>query len=164
MKIADPLLIFLLLTTFLAGSASAQELMIYPSKGQSQEQMEQDKFSCYSWAKQQTGFDPMQVPQATAPPPKQEAPQGGVFRGAARGAVTGAVVGEIVDDDAGKGAAAGAAGGALFGGMRRRDQKRRQQQEQQQWAQEQTAQYSHRRNEYNRAYAACLEGKGYTVK
>jgi hypothetical protein len=164
MKTAVSLLVFLLLTTFLAGFAAAQELIIYPSKGQSQEQMEQDKFSCYSWAKQQTGFDPMEVPKATAPPPKQEAPKGGVVRGAARGAVAGAVVGEIADDDAGKGAAAGAAAGALFGGMRRRDQARRQQQAEQQWAQEQSAQYAQRRNEYNRAHAACLEGKGYTVK
>jgi hypothetical protein len=48
--------------------------------------------------------------------------------------------------------------------MRRRDQAGRQQQAEQQWAQDQAAQYTHRRNEYNRAYAACLEGKGYTVK
>ena len=78
--------------------------------------------------------------------------------------MTGAVIGEIADDDPGKGAGYGAAAGALFGGMRRRRQMASQQQEQQQWAQEQSAQYAHRRNEYNRAYAACLEAKGYTVK
>jgi hypothetical protein len=48
--------------------------------------------------------------------------------------------------------------------MRRRDQQRRQQQEQEQWAQQQAAQYSQARNNYNRALAACLEGRGYTVK
>ncbi|MBW2173377.1 MAG: hypothetical protein JRF64_01785 [Deltaproteobacteria bacterium] len=163
MKTAVSLLVFLLLTTFLAGFAAAQELIIYPSKGQSQEQMEQDKFSCYSWAKQQTGFDPMEVPKATAPPPKQEAKKGGLLRGATRGAAVGVAAGAIAGD-AGKGAAIGAASGGLIGGMRRRDQAGRQQQAEQQWAQEQSAQYTHRRNEYNRAYAACLEGKGYTVK
>jgi len=163
MKTAVSLLVLLLLTTFLAGFAAAQELIIYPSKGQSQEQMEQDKFSCYSWAKQQTGFDPMEVPKATAPPPKQEAKKGGLLRGATRGAAVGVAAGAIAGD-AGKGAAIGAASGGLIGGMRRRDQAGRQQQAEQQWAQDQAAQYTHRRNEYNRAYAACLEGKGYTVK
>jgi hypothetical protein len=48
--------------------------------------------------------------------------------------------------------------------MRRRDQQRQQQQAQQQWAKEQEAQYTQARNSYNRAYSACLEGRGYTVK
>jgi hypothetical protein len=146
------------------GPVQCQDLIVFPAKGQSQQQMEQDKFTCYSWAKQETGFDPMEVPMASTPPPQQEARKGGLFRGAARGAAVGAVVGEIADDDAGKGAAAGAAAGALVGGMRRRDQARRQQQAQQQWAQQQTAQYEQKRSTYNRAYAACMEAKGYTVK
>ena len=142
----------------------AQEPFIYPVKGQSAEQQEKDKHECYSWAKGQTGFDPMQVPTATAPPPEQQAQQGGVGRGAARGAATGAIVGQIADDDPGKGAAIGAASGALVGGMRRRDQQAQQQQAQQQWAQQETANYENQRNNYNRAYSACLEGRGYTVK
>jgi hypothetical protein len=137
--------------------------MIYPAKGQNQDQMERDKFECYSWAKQQTGFDPMQVPTATTPPPQQEAQQGGVLRGGARGAAVGVVAGAIAGD-AGKGAAIGAASGGLIGGMRRSDQRRRQQQAQQQWEQEQVANYGNQRSQYNRAYSACLEGRGYTVK
>ena len=141
----------------------AQDPFIYPDKGQSAEQQEKDKFECYNWAKGQTGFDPMQVPTATAPPPGQEAQQGGVVRGAGRGAVTGVAVGAIAGD-AGKGAAIGAASGAMIGGMRRRDQQRQQQQAEQQWANEQTANYANQRNNYNRAYSACLAGRGYTVK
>ena len=141
----------------------AQDPIIYPNKGQSAEQLEKDKFECYTWAKGQTGFDPMQVPTATTAPPGQEAPQGGVVRGAGRGALTGVVVGAIAGD-AGKGAAIGAASGALFGGMRRRDQQHQQQQAEQQWAQQETANYANQRNNYNRAYGACLEGRGYTVK
>jgi len=141
----------------------AQDPIIYPNKGQNTEQQEKDKYECYAWAKQQTGFDPMQPPTATAPPPAQGEPQGGVVRGAARGALAGVAVGAIAGD-AGKGAAIGASSGALIGGMRRHDQQRQQQQAQQQWEQEQAANYANQRNNYNRAYGACLEGRGYTVK
>ena len=157
---------YIIISTFLvicADFALAQDPIVFPAGGQSEEQMEKDKFECYNWAKKQTGFDPMEVPKATAPPPQQEAPKGGVLRGAARGATVGVVAGAI-GDDAGKGAAIGAASGALIGGMRRRDQRRQQEQAQQQWAQKQTAAYTQKRNAYNRAFGACLEGRGYTVK
>ncbi len=158
----------LVLTGFVLGLLAvppvfAQEPIIYPNKGQSNEQQEKDKFECYTWAKGQTGFDPMQVPTATTPPPQQGAQQGGAVRGAAGGALVGVTAGAIAGD-AGKGAAIGAASGALIGGMRRRDQQRQQQQAEQQWAHEQTANYANQRNNYNRAYGACLEGRGYTVK
>ena len=52
-------LMTLIVVTLLYGTAVAQELMIYPAKNQSNEQTEKDKFACYSWAKGQTGFDPM---------------------------------------------------------------------------------------------------------
>ena len=141
----------------------AQDPIIYPNKGQSAEQQEKDKYECYNWAKSQTGFDPMQVPTATAPPPGQEAPKGGAVKGAASGALAGVAIGAIAGD-AGKGAAIGAASGALFGGMRRHNQQVEQQQAQQQWEQQQAANYANQRNNYNRAYGACLEGRGYTVK
>jgi hypothetical protein len=155
----------LLLATFFTGAAPAQEHMIYPAKGQSPDQMEKDKFECYSWGKQQSGFDPMAPPTATEPPPQQQARKGGAGRGAARGAAVGYVGGKIVSDSGSgsRGAKAGAATGALVGGMRRRDQQRQQQQAQQQWEQQQAAQYTQARDSYNRAYRACLEGRGYTV-
>lgn len=143
--------------------AFGQEMFIYPTKDQSQEQQEKDKFECYQWAKKSTGFDPMEAPRATAPPPAKEEPKGGVAKGAVRGGLIGLAAGAIADD-AGKGAAIGAASGSLIGGMRRRDQKRSEAQAEEQWAQEQAGQYAQKRNEYNRAYAACLEGRGYTVK
>jgi hypothetical protein len=156
-------------------AAWAQGLMIYPSKGQSQQQQSRDRYECHTWAVQQTGFDPTnpQMAQssvsAAAPPPRAEAPQGGILRGGARGAALGAVGGAIAGD-AGKGAAIGAATGALFGGFRRRDQRRRQQaqqqqyqQQQQQAAQQRNQASSQRRNGYNRAMTACLTGRGYTV-
>ena len=145
--------------------ASAQsDMFIYPKGGQSNEQLEKDKYDCYQWAKKQTGFDPMEVPRASAPPPKQEPKKGGALRGVLGGALLGAAVGEIANDDAGKGAAIGAAAGGLFGGARRHKQVKQQEAEEQQWANEQAAQYSSRRNSYNRAFAACLEARDYTVK
>jgi hypothetical protein len=157
------LLSWALFAVFLASSALAQDLIIYPAKGQSQEQMEKDKFECYTWAKQQTGFDPMAQPKETAPPPKQEAKKGGLVRGAGRGALVGVAAGAIAGN-AGKGAAIGAASGGLVGGMRRQDQVASQQKAEDQWAQEQAKNYAKKRSEYDRAYSVCLEGKGYTVK
>jgi hypothetical protein len=155
---------FILLLAFCAGSALAQELVVFPAKGQSQEQMEKDKYDCYTWAKQQTGFDPMKAQTGQAPPPQSQGPSGERVKGAARGAAVGAVVGEIADDDAGKGAAAGAAAGVMAGGMKTRQQRRQQTQQQQQASQQQQATNDEARNTYNRALGACLEGKGYTVK
>jgi hypothetical protein len=156
------LLLFAFIST-LAIPVWGQDLIVYPAKGQSQDQMEKDKFECYTWAKGQTGFDPMQMPQATAPPPQQEAQKGGVVRGGLRGGAVGLAAGAI-GGDAGKGAAIGAVSGGLIGGMRRRDQTRRQQTAQKKWEQEQANAYMQGRNSYNRAYGACLEGRGYTVK
>jgi hypothetical protein len=65
--------------------------MIYPAKGQSQEQTEKDKFERYTWAKQQTGFDPMETPTATAPPP--ENPQSNVGKDGVKTGVKGALLG-----------------------------------------------------------------------
>lgn len=157
------LLLVLMASLLFAGPALGSDVFIYPNKGQSQKQQDLDKSQCYSWAKQQTGFDPMAQPKATAPPPPQEAPEGGVVRGAARGALVGVAVGAIAGD-AGKGAAIGAASGGMLGGMRRRDQARQEEQSQEQWANQQTANYEHQRSNYNRAFSTCMEGRGYTVK
>jgi hypothetical protein len=44
--------------------------------------------------------------------------------------------------------------------MRRRDSSR----QQQDWAQQESSNYQRNRNEFNRAFAVCLEGRGYTVR
>jgi len=155
--------IILFIVVVSSGYAFAEDFMIFPNKGQSNDQLEKDKFACYQWAKQQSGFDPMATPTATAPPPPAEAPQGGVVKGAAKGALVGVAVGAIAGD-AGKGAAIGAAGGGLVGGMRKRNQEATQAQTQQNYENQQVQQYAANRDKYNRAYTACLEGKGYTVK
>ncbi len=137
--------------------AFGQGPVIYPKKGQSQEQLKKDRFECYEWAKQQTGFDPAAPSSGGAPAAPDT--RSNALRGAAGGAAMGAVGGAIAGD-AGKGAAIGAATGALIGGGRRR----RAQRMQQQAAQDQAAIQAGRVNKYNRAFSACMEGRGYTVK
>lgn len=145
------------------GSAWAQEVIVYPAEGQSEEQTEKDKFDCYQWAKGQTGFDPMAPPTATRPPPQEKAAQtGGAGSGALKGAAAGAAIGVLRGDTA-KWAGRGAATGALVGGVRRSSQRKKDDQARQQWEQEQASQYQAARNNYNRAYTACLSGRGYTV-
>jgi len=151
------------LFALLPGALTAQELMIYPAKGQDAQQQEKDKFECYGFAKGQSGFDPMAQPTTTTAAPQKEAPQGGVARGAVGGAVGGALIGAVTGNTK-KGAAVGAVGGGLFGGARRSQQKQRETHNQQQWEQREVQNYSQNRNNYNRAYAACLEGRGYTVR
>jgi len=150
------MLTFLVVLT--ASPAVANDLFIYPTKGQSQKQMEKDKYDCYQWAKGASGFDPMVQPKATEPPPQHQARRGGALRGAAAGAAIGGIA------DGSDGAAEGAAIGALVGGMARRNQMQQEAYKQKQWEQEQAATYQKNRERYNRAYGACLEGKGYTVK
>ncbi len=76
-----------------------------------------------------------------------------------RGALLGTAIGAIAGDT-GRGAAMGAAGGGLLGGMRRQDSSR----QQDDWARRESANYQRNRGEFNRAFGACLEGRGYTVR
>jgi hypothetical protein len=140
-----------------ACAAAAQQPIVYPTKGQSPQQLSQDEAQCYAWAKQSTGIDPAVV--ASSPPPQQTGPAvGGGQRlgGAARGAAGGAAIGAIAGD-AGKGAAAGAVVGTMAGGRRARQQQAAQNQQAQ--AQQQSVMQT-----YYRAYGACMEGRGYTIK
>jgi hypothetical protein len=149
-----PILVALLLAASITSlPALAQKPSVYPAKGQSAAKKDSDDAQCLAWAKQDTGIDPAAV--AAAPTPTT-GPQGERLRGAARGAVAGGVIGGITGD-AGKGAGVGATVGVLAGGRRSR---------QNQAAQAQSAQASKAQaiDTYYRAYAACMQGRGYTVK
>lgn len=78
MKIFIQMAILSFVLSLLCEFALADEPFIYPSQGQSQEQMEKDKYDCYEWAKKESGFDPMAPPTATSPPPPQSA-SGGII-------------------------------------------------------------------------------------
>jgi hypothetical protein len=47
--------------------AAAQQVFIYPSRGQSPQQEQFDKGQCYTWAVQQSSFDPANPQVAEAP-------------------------------------------------------------------------------------------------
>lgn len=154
--------ILVLIGLLCTGLALAQDPIIFPAKGQSQDQVEKDKFSCYQWAKNETGFDPMQTPTASTPPPQKQAGQHQALKGAAVGAGVGAIVKR--DGSRSKGAATGAVVGGVLGGARQVQQNKQDEQARQQWEQQQANEYAQKRNTYNRAFSACMESKGYTVK
>src|SRR5262245_35489856 len=128
----------------LVASQVSAEVFAYPKQGQSQQQFEQDQFTCHQWAQGQTGARPS---QAASPPPER----GRGLRGAGRGAAVGGIGGAI-GGNAGKGAAIGAAVGGTTGAVR---QAGRNQQAQQQAQAAGSA--------YDRAYAGCMAGRGYQV-
>jgi len=133
-------------------------MVVFPSKDQSKQQQKEDEFECYKWAMEQTGIDPLNLPKVEAQ--VQTGPTGGAVRGAAGGAAAGAAIGAIAGD-AGMGAAIGATAGALRG--RRAGQQAQAQQNSQSQAQA-SATNEEVKNKFKKAFAACMEGKGYTIK
>ena len=141
MKVIKSALVALFFAVFLVSLAQAQEIIVYPAKGQSNDQMEKDKFECYSWAKGQTGFDPMEMPKATAPPPSKKATSstaGGAVKGGVGGGLLGAGVGAIAGGKKGakKGVVIGGLSGGAIGGIRSSSQQKQDRQAQKQWEQE----------------------------
>lgn len=110
----------------------------YPARAQSAEQVSRDQTECQAWATRQTGFDPL----------TDTAKGAGI--GAALGALAGAAAGAAIGAATGNpgtgaaiGAAAGGIGGAGVGG---------------------TLGYTKNKQGYDRAYAACMEARGYNVR
>lgn len=161
-RMTVPLVIALIGVITATGSVFAQSLssslglVPYPAKGQAPEQQSADEGECFTWAKQQTGIDPMAV--AATPTQPQGPPAGGGERvgGAAKGALGGAAIGAIAGD-AGKGAAIGAVAGTMAGG---RQAKKNQAAQAQQAQQGKTAALQ----QFNKAFGACMEGRGYVIK
>ena len=155
----------LIVASALSLPAYAQQPIIYPSGGQSAEQQQKDQGECMAWAQQTTGVNPAAV-----------APGSGGRSAAIRlrcffqdERVQGAVVGASgrrghrrTSPAATRGRAPGSAPssahwpagrtGSKISTRRRPARSANQQQAQQSLA------------TYNRAYGACLEGRGYTVR
>jgi outer membrane protein with glycine zipper len=140
-------------------SSQTLGVFVYPAKGQSPAQQQAEESECYGWAHKQTGIDPTAPPKA-APPPQQTGPDGSALKGAAGGAAVGTAIGAIAGDT-GEGAAIGAVAGAVRGRRMAKKKKQQQAQQSQQQAQAETA---YVQETFRKAYGACLEGKGYTVK
>ncbi len=124
--------------------AAWRGLVAYPTRGQGPEQQRNDDFACYDWARQETRIDP------GAPAPAGPPPGSGVASGAATGAFAGAILGGVLGRDPFGGAVVGAMTGAVAGA-----------------AAEQHARVEVQRarlDVFRRGFAACLEGRGYTVR
>jgi len=165
-----------LLPILVVGSAVASDrLYIHPSRGQSDQQLSDDRYHCHRWAVDQTGYDPTRddgyrdpgpVRVAVPDNPKEGATGKGLLAGAAAGAVIGAI-----DDHPGRGAAIGAVIGAIAGSeveSRGEDQARAEataeaQAQAEAMGEERDARLQSRQD-YRRAFSACLEGRGYTVR
>jgi hypothetical protein len=153
-----------------ASISSSLGVVVFPSKNQTPAQQSTDEGYCYGWAKTQSGIDPMAIQPATAQAAPTQDPStagsGARGRGAARGAAGGAVIGAI-SGDAGKGAAIGAAAGVMAGGANKRnaqqDAAAQQQQAQAQAQQQAQASVAQQRAIYNKSFATCMQGKGYSA-
>lgn len=134
-------------------------VFIFPAKDQDQATQDADEVACFSWAKTQTGFDPMNPTQVQAEQVDRSA-DGSAVVGAAGGAAAGAAIGAIAGD-----AGEGAAIGAILGGIRgRRAKKYGDAKQQQQNDAAARAQEQKMMEDYKKAFSACMEAKGYTVK
>jgi hypothetical protein len=131
----------------------AAQQAVYPAKGQTGSQQKIDQDECYTWAVQQSGYDPANPPAVAKAQPAPVTGSGARVRGAAVGATIGAVGGNDVGNAAAKGAVAG-------GIVRRNKNRAAASQANQAAAQQQQAQLA----AYQKARQACLEGRGYTVK
>jgi hypothetical protein len=148
------------------GPSASLGLYVFPAKGQTADQQKQDEEACYAWAKNQSGIDPAAVkanPDSAAKAAGAKADtatQGAAVKGAAKGAVGGAVVGGIAGD-AGTGAGVGAVVGVAKG---RQAKKQAKAQAEKQAAEQNKAWAAGQIDTFKKAYSACVEGKGYTVK
>ncbi|WP_094777672.1 glycine zipper family protein [Paraburkholderia ribeironis] len=133
----------------LTWAVAAQQPIIYPARGQSPAQQQTDTAECHSWAQQTTGVNPVTLAEQMANSPPPEQPRGGLFRGAAGGALFGTLIG-------------GAAGGHWGEGAGMRMRRGQAQMAMQQEGMQQQASGDLAR--YNRAVAACMTGRGYTVE
>jgi hypothetical protein len=142
------------------------QVYVYPTGGQTQDQLGRDRYECHLWAVKQSNFDP----SVTAVLPRQRVqvvPMPPSGSDTVAGAVTGAIIGAVVARDPG----AGAVGGAILGGAagavsdgQREARAKAVQDRYDQRDDARMAKLDEQAGNYRRALTACLEGRGYTVK
>jgi hypothetical protein len=153
--------------------AQSVGLFVYPGEDQSAEQQSRDDSECFSWAKGQTGYDPVNPPQ-TQVAEADSGPDGSRARGAVRGGLAGAAVDEYREDRIGGGNQvnerygddhnardAGAVIGAARGGSRSRRDRR---QDQEEAGQQAAAASGEELDGFKKAFGACLTGRDYSVQ
>lgn len=126
------------------GPRASAQVFAYPEDGQSTEQQDQDQSDCHTWAVKTTGVDPTKPAQVHRP--EHESALGGLVRGPALSA------GLAVATHSPWGAIAHVI-------LKRREVEARYEQQQQEIDRHYRA-----LSQYDRAFAACLEGRGYSVR
>jgi hypothetical protein len=151
-----------------AAAPAGADIYVYPSKGQTDSQLDRDRYECHSWAFKQTGYDPS-APHLAPHQQVQVVAMPADHRGAVGGAMTGAVIGASVSRpyDGARGAIVGAVAGAVLGAAsdsaRAREAAGNPRGPTGPELAEQ-ARLEKQAYDYRRAISACLEGRGYTVK
>lgn len=150
-----------------ATAPSSAEVFIYAARGQSDRQLDRDRYECHNWAVRQSRYNPSDPHLA----PHQQihvvaAPAG---RDAVAGAISGAVAGAIIagPHDTTEGAMIGAFAGGFMGAMSDAARQKEAAEINKQNAaadQAERARLETQASDYRRAISACLEGRGYTVK
>jgi hypothetical protein len=150
----------------------SSEVFFYPNHGQPPAQQDRDRYECYLWARQQTGFEPS-APHLAPHQRLRVVPRPPAGQDTVAGALTGAAVGAVIGSphNTGEGAIIGAMAGATLGAIsdaaRQQNADALQSSYDQQAARlsaEQYAELDRQSRNYRRAMAACLEGRGYSVR
>jgi hypothetical protein len=154
--------------TAVAPQVPPTQVYFYPKAGQTTEQQSRDHYDCYTWAVQQTGFDPGQsaiptderVRVVPMPPPGYDT---------ATLAIAGAVLGALIGGPrhAVGGALIGASGGAIAGAASdsaRMESARQQEEAYAAQNRARDARLDEKAFGFRRAMGACLEGRGYSVQ
>jgi hypothetical protein len=140
----------------------------YPAQGREipAAQQDRDRYECYAWAVQQTGFDPNSP--SVAPHERVRAvPSEPSGAGIAVGGVTGAMIGAATASpwNAGPNMLIGALAGAAIGGVAEAAQVDHANAQADAAARStRNAALDEKAAEYRRAMSACLEGRGYSVR
>jgi uncharacterized protein YcfJ len=159
-------------------NAQSTDIFTYPSAGQSQEQMEKDRYECYRWAVSATGTDPATLANpasTTAPTIVENKNRGDTAKGTIIGTVAGAIIGSTIEsgrhryrrDQTASGAIVGAAVGSIIGSSREKNGYRNAALEAKKTAahhQQEQVEYEYKIDNYVRAFSACMEGRSYSVK
>jgi len=134
-------------------------MYVFPNNDQDQATQDSDESACYKWAIQQTGYDPLNPTVVTAATVDTSS-DGSAIKGAARGAAGGAAIGAIAGDT-GKGAAIGAVAGGVRGRRAKKAGDANQQKSNNQAAANKSKEL---KDDYQKAFMVCMEGKGYTIQ
>lgn len=142
------------------------QVYVYPTGGQTQDQLGRDRYECHLWAVKQSNFDPS-VTAVTPAQRVQVVPMPPSGSDTVAGAVTGAIIGAVVARDPGAGAVGGAILGGAAGAVSDGQREARAKVVQDRYDQRDSARMAkldEQAGNYRRALTACLEGRGYTVK